>query len=75
VARLVAAGAVEGAGNYRMYTPLHIAAGMAAPEVVAVLLAAGADAGALSTFTTTPLHELARSRVGTAVDDRVSQDS
>ena len=34
-------GAVVDAGNYRMYTPLHIAARMGASEVVAVLLAAG----------------------------------
>lgn len=31
------------ATDYRDYTPLHVAAGMGAAEVVEVLLAAGAD--------------------------------
>jgi ankyrin repeat protein len=65
-AQLIAAGAVVDVGNYRSYTPLHVAAGMAAAEVVTVLLAAGADARGLSTFKTTPLHEVARNRVGSA---------
>jgi ankyrin repeat protein len=45
------------AGNYRRYTPLHIAAGMGAFQVVAV--DAGAIAGARTTFGETPLHRLA----------------
>ncbi|MER7278599.1 ankyrin repeat domain-containing protein [Dactylosporangium sp. NPDC000244] len=64
VARLIAEGDAVDAGNYRMYTPLHLAAGVAASEVVAVLLAASADARALTTFQGTPLHEVARGRVG-----------
>jgi Ankyrin repeats (3 copies) len=40
-------------------TPLHVAAGVGAAEVVALLLAAGADPSAQSTFRTMPLHEAA----------------
>ena len=46
LARLIAEGEVVDARNYRMYTPLHIAAGMGASELVAALMAAGADAQA-----------------------------
>ncbi|GAA3944206.1 hypothetical protein Aau02nite_00250 [Amorphoplanes auranticolor] len=62
----MAAGAVVDAGNYRRYTPLHLAAGIAASDVVVILVAAGADAMALSAFRTTPLHEVARGVVGSA---------
>ena len=70
VARLLAAGAVVDADDYRRYTPLHLAAGMAAAEVVEMLLAAGAGAMARSTFKTTPLHEVAHGVVG-SVDARL----
>jgi ankyrin repeat protein len=67
---LIAEGAVVDAGNFRLYTPLHFAAGMGASEVVAMLLDAGADAGALTVFQETPLHQVAHGLVG-AADARV----
>jgi ankyrin repeat protein len=40
--------------DYRNYTPLHLAAGVGAAEIIAFLLAAGADPAALTAFRTTP---------------------